>query len=66
MSLQAGADYTGAQLLQCLVHPMEFIGFDADRGELPLVMSPAVLPCLDDCPVLPCASVPFDCSWCVR
>ncbi len=66
MSLQAGADYTGAQLLQCLVHPMEFIGFDADRGELPLVMSPAVLPCLDGCPVLPCVSVPFDCSWCVR
>jgi hypothetical protein len=66
MSLNAGPGYTGAQLLQCLVHPMEFIGFDPDRDEFPLVMSPAVLPCLEDCPVLPCLSIPFDCTWCAR
>jgi len=35
-------------------------GFAAQEpADIPLAMSPAVLPCLGDCPVVPCVSVQF-------
>jgi len=66
MSLQESPDYTREQLYQCVFSPMEFLGFDADRDENPLVLFPARVPCFGDCPPVPCVSVPFDCSWCAR